>query len=155
VVATGCVAGVLDRPGDAGGDLPCALSLATPTALTAATGTLHKLGLLLTRGHVLEGLNQIDTVIFDKTGTLTEGRLALRAIRPLGAWTATAAWPGRRAGEPLRTPDRPRLRPRRWPPKTCTAPPAWAWKAWSASSACASARPVSSAPSAARPARAG
>ncbi|MDD0974678.1 heavy metal translocating P-type ATPase [Pseudomonas fontis] len=63
---------------------PCALSLATPTALTAATGTLHKLGLLLTRGHVLEGLNQIDTVIFDKTGTLTEGRLTLRAIRPLG-----------------------------------------------------------------------
>ena len=63
---------------------PCALSLATPTALTAATGTLHKLGLLLTRGHVIEGLNQIDTVIFDKTGTLTEGRLTLRAIRPLG-----------------------------------------------------------------------
>ncbi|WP_268797120.1 heavy metal translocating P-type ATPase [Pseudomonas huanghezhanensis] len=62
---------------------PCALSLATPTALTAATGTLHKLGLLLTRGHVLEGLNQIDTVIFDKTGTLTEGRLTLRAIQPL------------------------------------------------------------------------
>ncbi|MEK1837552.1 MAG: cation-translocating P-type ATPase, partial [Pseudomonas sp.] len=67
---------------------PCALSLATPTALTAATGTLHKLGLLLTRGHVLEGLNQIDTVIFDKTGTLTEGRLALRSIRPLGALTS-------------------------------------------------------------------
>ncbi|AYC32651.1 heavy metal translocating P-type ATPase [Pseudomonas cavernae] len=64
---------------------PCALSLATPTALTAATGTLHKLGLLLTRGHVLEGLNQIDTVIFDKTGTLTEGRLTLREIRPLAA----------------------------------------------------------------------
>ena len=63
---------------------PCALSLATPTALTAATGTLHKLGLLVTRGHVLEGLNQVDTVIFDKTGTLTEGRLALRSIRPLG-----------------------------------------------------------------------
>ena len=63
---------------------PCALSLATPTALTAATGTLHKLGLLLTRGHVIEGLNQIDTVIFDKTGTLTEGRLVLRAIRTLG-----------------------------------------------------------------------
>ncbi len=69
---------------------PCALSLATPTALTAATGTLHKLGLLLTRGHVLEGLNQIDTVIFDKTGTLTEGRLALRAIRPLGSQSGDA-----------------------------------------------------------------
>jgi len=62
---------------------PCALSLATPTALTTATGSLHKLGLLLTRGHVLEGLNQIDTVIFDKTGTLTEGRLTLSAIHPL------------------------------------------------------------------------
>lgn len=67
---------------------PCALSLATPTALTAATGTLHKLGLLLTRGHVLEGLNHIDTVIFDKTGTLTEGRLTLRAVRPLAALDA-------------------------------------------------------------------
>ena len=64
---------------------PCALSLATPTALTTATGTLHQLGLLLTRGHVLEGLNQIDTVIFDKTGTLTEGRLTLLAVHPLGA----------------------------------------------------------------------
>ncbi|MGV6473932.1 heavy metal translocating P-type ATPase [Azotobacter vinelandii] len=63
---------------------PCALSLATPTALTAATGALHRQGLLLTRGHVLEGLNGIDTVIFDKTGTLTEGRLALSAVHPLG-----------------------------------------------------------------------
>ena len=64
---------------------PCALSLATPTALTAATGSLHRLGLLLTRGHVLEGLGKIDTVIFDKTGTLTEGRLTLREIHPLGS----------------------------------------------------------------------
>ncbi|NQD93351.1 cadmium-translocating P-type ATPase, partial [Pseudomonas sp. CrR25] len=63
---------------------PCALALATPTALTTATGSLHRLGLLLTRGHVLEGLQQIDTVIFDKTGTLTEGRLTLGAIHPLG-----------------------------------------------------------------------
>lgn len=62
---------------------PCALSLATPTALTAATGSLHRFGLLLTRGHVLEGLNGIDTVIFDKTGTLTEGRLVLSAVHPL------------------------------------------------------------------------
>lgn len=59
---------------------PCALSLATPTALTAATGSLHRIGLLITRGHVLEGLNQIDTVIFDKTGTLTEGKLTLNRI---------------------------------------------------------------------------
>ncbi|HLD68489.1 MAG TPA: heavy metal translocating P-type ATPase, partial [Pseudomonas sp.] len=69
---------------------PCALSLATPTALTAATGSLHRLGLLLTRGHVLDGLNQIDTVIFDKTGTLTEGRLTLSAIHPLRELDADA-----------------------------------------------------------------
>jgi Cu2+-exporting ATPase len=62
---------------------PCALALATPTALTTATGSLHRLGMLLTRGHVLEGLNQIDTLVLDKTGTLTEGRLTLRAIQPL------------------------------------------------------------------------
>ena len=69
---------------------PCALSLATPTALTAATGSLHRIGLLLTRGHVLEGLGRIDTVIFDKTGTLTEGRLTLREVRPLGELDADA-----------------------------------------------------------------
>ena len=62
---------------------PCALALATPTALTTATGSLHKLGMLLTRGHVLEGLNQVDTLVLDKTGTLTEGRLTLKAIHPL------------------------------------------------------------------------
>jgi len=59
---------------------PCALSLATPTALTTATGSLHKLGLLITRGHVLEVLNRIDTVVLDKTGTLTEGRMTLERI---------------------------------------------------------------------------
>lgn len=59
---------------------PCALSLATPTALTTATGSFHKLGLLITRGHVLEGLNKVDTVILDKTGTLTEGRMTLERI---------------------------------------------------------------------------
>lgn len=62
---------------------PCALSLATPMALTTATGTLHSLGLLITRGHVLEGLNRIDTLVLDKTGTLTEGRLTLESIQPL------------------------------------------------------------------------
>ena len=62
---------------------PCALSLATPAALTAATGHLHKLGLLVTRGHVLEGLNRVDHIIFDKTGTLTKGELALTENLPL------------------------------------------------------------------------
>lgn len=61
---------------------PCALSLATPTALTTATGSLQKLGLLITRGHVLEGLTRVDTVVLDKTGTLTEGRMTLERVEP-------------------------------------------------------------------------
>ncbi|BES71073.1 heavy metal translocating P-type ATPase [Marinobacter nanhaiticus D15-8W] len=56
---------------------PCALSLATPTAITSATMKLRRIGFLPTRGHTLESLNKIDTVVFDKTGTLTEGRLSL------------------------------------------------------------------------------
>lgn len=56
---------------------PCALSLATPAALTAATGRLTRLGLLTTRGHALETLARATHVIFDKTGTLTSGRLRL------------------------------------------------------------------------------
>ncbi|MCF6190064.1 MAG: heavy metal translocating P-type ATPase [Cocleimonas sp.] len=54
---------------------PCALSLATPAALTAATGNLTEQGVLATRGHALETLAKITHVIFDKTGTLTYGRL--------------------------------------------------------------------------------
>lgn len=56
---------------------PCALSLATPTAITSATLRLRRMGFLPTRGHTLESLGTIDTVVFDKTGTLTEGRLHL------------------------------------------------------------------------------
>ncbi|WP_151670860.1 heavy metal translocating P-type ATPase [Nitrincola schmidtii] len=62
---------------------PCALSLATPTALTAATGTLRQRGLLITRGHVLESFSKATHIIFDKTGTLTEGRLAIQETYPL------------------------------------------------------------------------
>ncbi|QSP93573.1 heavy metal translocating P-type ATPase [Marinobacter salinisoli] len=64
---------------------PCALSLATPTAITAATMKLRRLGFLPTRGHTLEFMNAIDTVIFDKTGTLTEGQLRLASIRVMGS----------------------------------------------------------------------
>ena len=60
---------------------PCALSLATPTALTAATGQLTKYGLLTTRGHALETLAKIDHIIFDKTGTLTYGRPVLQTVQ--------------------------------------------------------------------------
>ena len=63
---------------------PCALSLATPAALTAATGALTRLGVLTTRGHALETLARASHVIFDKTGTLTEGRLRLEHVELLG-----------------------------------------------------------------------
>ena len=62
---------------------PCALSLATPVALTTATNTLARTGFLITRGHVLETLAQATHVIFDKTGTLTEGRLRVAASHAL------------------------------------------------------------------------
>ena len=61
---------------------PCALSLATPTALTAATASLREQGFLISKGHVLEGLNQVDRIIFDKTGTLTRGELCLEDSIP-------------------------------------------------------------------------
>ncbi len=64
---------------------PCALSLATPAALTAATGNLTEKGVLTTRGHALETLAKINHVIFDKTGTLTHGRLKVTHIKLLGS----------------------------------------------------------------------
>ena len=63
---------------------PCALSLATPAVLAAATGTLHRLGILMTRGDALEMLARTTHVVFDKTGTLTEGRPALIGVMPVG-----------------------------------------------------------------------
>ncbi|MDS4021427.1 MAG: heavy metal translocating P-type ATPase [Candidatus Competibacter sp.] len=59
---------------------PCALSLATPTAIVAATGALTRLGVLTTRGHALEALARATHVVFDKTGTLTYGRPRVVAI---------------------------------------------------------------------------
>jgi len=56
---------------------PCALSLATPTAITAASGQLAKLGLLPARGHALETLAHVTHFVFDKTGTLTVGNIKL------------------------------------------------------------------------------
>jgi Cu2+-exporting ATPase len=56
---------------------PCALSLATPTAITAASGQLAKIGLLPKRAHALETLAHATDFVFDKTGTLTEGKINL------------------------------------------------------------------------------
>lgn len=59
---------------------PCALSLATPVALTSATNKLKELGLLITRGHVIESLAKCQHIIFDKTGTLTHGQFDISRI---------------------------------------------------------------------------
>ncbi|MCB1756288.1 MAG: heavy metal translocating P-type ATPase, partial [Gammaproteobacteria bacterium] len=60
---------------------PCALSLATPAAMTAATGALASAGMLVTRGNALESLSKITDFNFDKTGTLTDGELKLRELK--------------------------------------------------------------------------
>lgn len=59
---------------------PCALGLATPTALLAATGRGAQLGILVRGPEALERLRRIDTVVLDKTGTLTTGRMSVTAL---------------------------------------------------------------------------
>ena len=59
---------------------PCALSLAVPTAMAAAQGAVTKLGLLIVRGHVMEGLVKATDLVIDKTGTLTMGEPVLQDI---------------------------------------------------------------------------
>jgi Cu2+-exporting ATPase len=61
---------------------PCALSLATPTALAAATDRLLRRGVLAVQPHVLEALERATHIVFDKTGTLTLGRPVVRTVRP-------------------------------------------------------------------------
>jgi Cu2+-exporting ATPase len=63
---------------------PCALSLATPVALTAATGELAATGFVVTRGHTIEALANATDVVFDKTGTLTRGAMRVVAVDALG-----------------------------------------------------------------------
>ncbi len=63
---------------------PCALSLATPTALTVGTDALARMGVLVTRGHAIETLARANHFVFDKTGTLTYGRMTLEQVLPLG-----------------------------------------------------------------------
>jgi Cu2+-exporting ATPase len=85
---------------------PCALSLATPVALTIATGRLAREGLLVTRGHAIETLARVTDVVFDKTGTLTTGVMQLAQVTPMAeldqdACLALAAGLEQRASHPL------------------------------------------------------
>ncbi|RUR26635.1 cadmium-translocating P-type ATPase [Vreelandella andesensis] len=62
---------------------PCALALATPTALTAGHGQLRQRGVLITRADAIESLSNVTRVIFDKTGTLTRGEMQLTQTHPI------------------------------------------------------------------------
>lgn len=59
---------------------PCALVLATPTAVMAAIGQATKHGVIIKSGEILETMGKVDTMAFDKTGTLTRGQLSVQSV---------------------------------------------------------------------------
>lgn len=63
---------------------PCALILATPTAIMAGIGQATKHGVIIKSGEALEKMGRIDTIAFDKTGTLTYGKLTVSDVEPFG-----------------------------------------------------------------------
>jgi Cu+-exporting ATPase len=85
---------------------PCAMGLATPTAIMVGTGKGAEAGILIRGGEALEAAGRLDTVVFDKTGTLTIGRPAVASIVPRPGFDANrvldlAASVERRSEHPL------------------------------------------------------
>ncbi|MGH7645285.1 MAG: copper-translocating P-type ATPase, partial [Gemmatimonadales bacterium] len=72
---------------------PCALGLATPTAILVATGRAAEQGILVRGGEPLERLASVDTVLLDKTGTITEGRPTVTHVVTASAWGGTGVAP--------------------------------------------------------------
>ncbi|MCP4690914.1 MAG: copper-translocating P-type ATPase, partial [Desulfobacterales bacterium] len=66
---------------------PCALGLATPTAIMVGSGVGLNRGVLFKRASVLENISKLDVILFDKTGTVTTGRPVVAGIHPLGAFS--------------------------------------------------------------------
>ncbi|MBO5093149.1 MAG: cation-translocating P-type ATPase [Lachnospiraceae bacterium] len=69
---------------------PCALALATPTAVMAAIGQATKHGVIIKSGEALEKMGKVDTIAFDKTGTLTFGRLEVSDISSFDKYVSEA-----------------------------------------------------------------
>lgn len=68
---------------------PCALSLATPAAMTSGLSRLSEIGLIARRGNLLNELAQVDTLVLDKTGTITQGKLKVSQVHCYGDASTT------------------------------------------------------------------
>ena len=74
---------------------PCALALATPTALTCATTQLNRKGIMIKSAHVLETMPEVNAISFDKTGTLTTGEFTIVDVKTYGEYSNEATQEGR------------------------------------------------------------